>query len=490
MQSSAFSLRDINKGSAPVASPDATVTELLRELNAATGVSLVSDNLEAFAMRALSARAARRSLDLQYYTWGGDFTGRLLAREVLRAADRGVRVRLLLDDLYVIGSDRTVGALAAHPSIEIRLFNAFRWRAWSKLSAALEFVIGGMRLNHRMHNKAWIADDRLVIGGGRNIGDEYFDAASGNNFRDLDLLIVGQAVTEARAEFDSYWTSESVTPIESFATACPVAGDLPRLRQTLENAVTSADAEPYLRRLSASPALATLLAGKPKLLAADGVHIAADQPDKARGGRGEDLSQPILNALAGAKREVLLISPYFVPGKRGLAALTQLARRGIKVGVLTNSLNATDVTAVHSGYARYRKRLLRAGIDLFELKRTGREERGTFGSSGASLHTKAFVVDDGLIFVGSFNLDPRSATLNTEMGAFARHPVLARQLRAEYDRLTAPGRSYAVHLKDDNLLWSDRVGGQPRVLRSEPDASFPRRVMAGVIRFLPIESQL
>lgn len=334
MPLSGVSLHDISNRSAPVASLDATVAELLRELAAATGVSLVSDNLEAFAMRALSARAARQSLDLQYYSWYGDLTGRLLAHELLQAADRGVRVRLLLDDLYVIGSDRTAGALAAHPSIEVRLFNAFRWRALSRLSGALEVVFGGWRLNHRMHNKAWIADDRLVISGGRNIGDEYFDAATGNNFRDLDLLIVGQAVTEAKAEFDCYWNSESVTPIESFATARPAENDLPRLRRTLESAISSADAEPYLRRLRASPALTTLLAGKPRLLAADAVHIVADQPDKARGGHGEDMSQVIVNALAEAKREVLLISAYFVPGERGLAALARLVRRGIKIGWL------------------------------------------------------------------------------------------------------------------------------------------------------------
>ncbi|MBX6374426.1 MAG: phospholipase D family protein, partial [Acetobacteraceae bacterium] len=204
------------------------------------------------------------------------------------------------------------------------------------------------------------------------------------------------------------------------------------------------------------------------------------------------IAPDIADALRAARREVLLISPYFVPGEAGLALLRDLAGRGVRVSVVTNSLAATDVVAVHGGYARYRCRLLRAGIALFELKPSGEaDDISVFGSRGASLHTKAFVVDDGPIFVGSFNLDPRSAALNTEMGAFVSHPTLASELRAEHDRLADPVRSWRVGLEGGRLTWTGMgADGRLRTLRHEPGASLRRRLVAGLVRWLPIESQL
>lgn len=457
-----------------------------------SAVSLVPDNLAAFALRALSARAASRTLDLQYYIWEEDVTGRLLAREVLRAADRGVQVRLLLDDLYVRRSERELTTLAQHPRIEIRLYNPFHFRSWGAVGQAIEFLFAGYRLNHRMHNKAWIVDGNLLIGGGRNIGDEYFDASHQFNFRDLDMVVVGAAVAQACALFDRYWRSSRLRPIKQVATGRTLEGGLDALRRRLGRAIAAAPAAgPYEERLQGLSGLAALLEEGRTLVATDKVRILADPPGKGMMRRHAPGLLPAIHAaLKAARREAILISPYFVPGRRGTRLLMSLTRRGVRVAILTNSLAATDVLAVHGGYARYRRRLLRAGIELHELKRGGQEGKSLFGSGGASLHTKAFCVDGELTFVGSFNLDPRSANLNTEMGTFVDHPDPAACLRAEYARLIAPSQSWKVELRDGRLAWSDRDEGRGEVTYGEPDATLPRRILARVLGWLPIEPEL
>lgn len=455
------------------------------------GVVLVPDNVVAFAVRALSARAATQTLDLQYYMWDEDVTGRLLAREVLQAADRGVRVRLLLDDLYVRGSERELATLSQHPSIEVRLFNPFQVRAWGMLGRSIELLFAGYRLNHRMHNKAWIVDGQIMIGGGRNIGDEYFDASRQFNFRDLDLAVVGRIVSQAVALFDRYWRSRRVRPIGQVATLRPLSGGLNELRRAFDAAAKSASAPAYLERVRAFPNLAGLLEEGRVQVEADKVRIVADSPRKRLGRhRSPGLLNLIRTALHGARTRVFLISPYFVPGRRGARFLTDLTRRGVRVSILTNSLAATDVLAVHGGYARYRRRLLRAGIELYELKRGGQEGKSLFGSGGASLHTKAFGVDDGLTFVGSFNLDPRSANLNTEMGTFVEDAALAGQLYKEYQRLIDPARSWTVSLDGPRLAWRGEVEGRACILHGEPGTTLTRRILARVLGWLPIEPQL
>lgn len=456
-----------------------------------TGVSLVSDNLAAFVMRVLSARAATRTLDLQYYAWEEDVTGRLLAREVLCAADRGVQVRLLLDDLYVRARERELATLSAHPFIDVRLFNPFQLRSWGLLGSIAEFLFAGYRVNHRMHNKAWIVDGALVIGGGRNIGDAYFGASSQFNFRDMDLAVTGAAAAQAVVLFDRYWTNRRVRRIEQVAVSRLRPSGLDELRQMLEDAAASASARDYLKRLPTYPGLAELLEERRILLPADKVHMIADLPGKRLGRRrAPGVLGAVRQVVGNAQRRVLLISPYFVPGRRGTKLLRGLLRRGVKVSVLTNSLAATDVLAVHGGYARYRRRLLQAGIELHELKRGGQEGHSLFGSGGASLHTKALAVDGETAFVGSFNLDPRSANLNTEMGTFVQDAGLAGQLHEEYARLTDPARSWAVGLEGERLAWHGQVGDRMEVLYGEPGAPLGRRILARVLGWLPIEPQL
>jgi putative cardiolipin synthase len=476
---------------------DRGVAAVLEGLGRAVGgAALVPEGLDAFAVRAASARRARRRLDLQYYMWHGDVTGRLLAREVMAAADRGVRVRLLLDDVYALGHERLLVTLDSHPQVQVRLFNGTRWRAFGRLGFLLEMLFGGWHLNRRMHNKAWIADGRLAVTGGRNIGDAYFGAESGEFlFRDLDLVLLGAAAAGTQAVFERYWQSKLARPAGLVSASAAARDGLARLRADLAAAAAEPEATRYLARLAAHPDVLGHLTRDMVAMPRGTVRVVADPPEKARRGLGArrraraagGIAPEIADALRAAKCEALLISPYFVPGEAGLALLLRLRAQGVRVSVVTNSLAATDVVAVHGGYARYRRALLAAGVELFELKPTGEDEDASvFGSRGASLHTKAFVVDDGPAFVGSFNLDPRSAALNTEMGAFVDHPKLAAGLRHEHARLTDPARSWRLGLDGERLTWTtEGTNGRPRVLRQEPDASRMRRLGAWLISWLP-----
>ncbi|MDW2982257.1 MAG: phospholipase D family protein [Rhodanobacter sp.] len=454
-----------------------------------TAATLLPDGLDAFAARAASARLAGRSLDLQYYMWHDDLVGHLLAREVYAAAERGVRVRLLLDDINTKGLDPALLALDAHPNIEVRLYNPFRNRrgAWRLLEMVQRFF----SVNHRMHNKAWIADGRVALVGGRNIGDEYFDAGSNVNFRDLDMLLLGPAVADASAIFDDFWNSSAAVPIEALNPQTPE--NLHKLVAALADESADAAAQVYLDRVAASPSAQRLANHELSPHWSANITVASDPPLKTKSADRRDWLQPRLAAhLGGVHSEVLLISPYFVPGSKGTATLLDLVRRGTRVGVITNSLAANDVPAVHSGYERYRRQLLNGGVSLFEIRRHGPvATHGLFGSSGASLHTKAFVIDGARGFVGSFNLDPRSANLNTEMGVLFDDPALASDLRQEYLRLAAPALSYRLRRgADGSTQWLDRSVQPPQVLEHEPEAGWWLRTITRAISWLPIESQL
>ncbi|CAN5196821.1 phospholipase D family protein [soil metagenome] len=468
---------------------DRELAPLLAAHPGKTGVVLVTDGLDAFATRALAARKAGRSLDLQYYIWHDDMTGRLLAREVHAAAQRGVRVRILLDDLNAEGIDPQLMALDAHPNIELRLYNPFRNRQGP--ARLLEMVHRAFSLNYRMHNKAWIADGRVAIVGGRNIGEAYFSADAQVNFRDLDLLLFGPAVQQASTIFDAYWNSAAAVPMAALSRKSPEM-----LRQMLASADMGAvqpAAKHYLDRVAQTHAVHDYYqrALTPRWSA--GVSVVADPPLKGRDGdhRGW-LVHRLVELLGTAHHKALVVSPYFVPGEGGTAVLEALADRGVETGVITNSLAATDVPAVHGGYARYRGTLLEHGVHLYEIKARGNTgSAGNFGSSGASLHTKAFTVDDARGFVGSFNLDPRSIALNTEMGVLFDDPAIAIDVRNEYLRLAEPDISYWVYrTASGELRWLDRLRTPPVVLRQEPDTTAWRRGLVRVLSWLPIESQL
>ena len=461
------------------------------------GIHALRNPVAAFTARIGIAMAAERSLDVQYYIWHQDTTGYLLFEALWQAAERGVRVRLLLDDMTTKGLDSIIAALDSHPNIEIRIYNPFAHRN----SRVLDYVGDFSRVNRRMHNKSMTADNQVSIVGGRNIGNEYFAADQGVAFADLDVLAVGSVPREVSAEFDLYWASESAYPaarLVKAADAASIAAMLEKFKATR----ASAEARQYLEAIKTSDFLSQLHAGElPLEWCLAKVHY--DDPAKSLHPpeRTEFHMGPRLrHAMGQPVRSVDIVSPYFVPGKEGAAALGAYARNGVKVRILTNSLAATDVGAVHAGYAKYRETLLAAGIKLYELKPTAGQlaarktkaaedgKEPSLGSSSASLHAKTFALDGERIFVGSFNLDPRSIALNTEMGVLLESPALAQELQNSfYDNI--PQNAYEVVLKSPGggLEWIEhRPDGDVRHSK-EPETSWFRRLGVGLQSLLPIE---
>ena len=341
---------------------DRLIAPKLQAHTGQSGLMLVTRNLQAFAVRAIAARIAERSLDLQYYYWKDDLTGGLLARELIAAADRGVRVRLLLDDINTKGDDSTYLALDSHPNIEIRLFNPSRNRA-NVLRRGIEMALRAFSVTRRMHNKAWIADGRMAMVGGRNIGDAYFDAAETANFRDMDLLLLGPLVQQTETVFDEYWNSVAVLPIRSLSGSRK--GDLQGTKSNLEALLSSGDAQPYLQRLREEKGTEAVLSGEHLIHWTTDARIISDPAEKANGSARESwLANAIFPMIASATSELHIISPYFIPGDQGVATLRNLVDQGAAVSILTNSLAATDVAAVHGAYAHYREPLLAGGVSL------------------------------------------------------------------------------------------------------------------------------
>ena len=443
---------------------------------------------DAFAARALLAQRAERSLDLQYYIWRDDLTGMLLLDALREAAARGVRVRLLLDDNNTAGLDPVLAALDRDPNIEIRLFNPFASRDWRSLGYLTDF----RRLNRRMHNKSFTADNQVTIVGGRNIGDEYFDAAGDLLFVDVDVMAIGPVVQAVSHDFDRYWNSASAYPVASLVPAgeAQAPGTLARRVADLRKAPA---AQGYIDALRTLPFVEQLVQRRLPLEWAP-ARLVSDDPAKVLGnGQPEARVAVKLRDLLGQpQRQVDLVSPYFVPGKDTTRMLGDLARRGVKVRILTNSLEATDVAAVHAGYAKWRRELLEAGVQLFELRRVAandapRERLGPLGSSGSSLHAKTFGVDGGRVFVGSFNLDPRSIELNTEMGFVIDSAALAGELDARLSQ-AMPGSAYEVKLEPGGkLVWLERTGQGVRRHETEPGTSAWKRASVRVLSWLPID---
>lgn len=469
---------------------DKGIAKRVAQQEGRSGLAVLSGNLDAFATRALAARAAGRSLDLMYYYWKDDLTGRLLADEIIKAADRGVRVRLLLDDINARGKDRIYLSLDSHPNIHVRLFNPSRARRGG-LRRGLEMVLRAFSITRRMHNKAWVADGRLAIVGGRNIGDEYFDAAELSNFRDIDMLLAGPVVREVENVFDAFWNSEVTMPIRSLVRARKPRLD--RLRANLAKTVNGDRARPYLAQAMERVSLMIMFNTLLPVNWSNHVRIVADPPEKALNRKSENwIMGTLLPVLASGDSSVCITSPYFVPGSEGVTLLTAMAQAGVDVAILTNSLAATDVAAVHGGYAPYRKALLAGGVRLHELQPfRRRHQMSLFGSKGASLHTKAFTVDEHTGFVGSFNFDPRSASLNTEMGVLFVEDGIVETLRGVFEEETDPAMSYRVFLGEDGgLRWAERDDGELVIHEREPESRLSRRAVAAIIAWLPIESQL
>ncbi|HXE54391.1 MAG TPA: phospholipase D family protein [Tepidisphaeraceae bacterium] len=466
---------------------DRSVAPLVQAHPGLSGILALPDGRDAFAARVLMSDAAERTLDARYYIWHDDLSGGLLFAALRRAADRGVRVRLLLDDNNTVGLDSLLAALNAHPNIEVRLFNPFRFRRWRILGYLTDFA----RLNRRMHNKSFTVDNQATIVGGRNVGDEYFDAGQGVSFADLDVLAVGPVVAEVAGDFERYWTSRSSCPAERVLPPVDEAS-VADLEAAASRAERAPGARAYMQALASSAFVQTLLAGQLPLEWA-AAHMVSDDPTKVLGRLPDDaLMWSRLKRILGVPtQELELVSPYFVPGWAGEKFLDTLARRGVTTTVLTNSLEATDVPAVHAGYARWRKPLLMAGVRLFEMKREFSSPpvraHGRSGSSNSSLHAKTFSVDRARVFIGSFNFDPRSARLNTEMGLVIESPALAQAMADSLARHLR-SRAYEVRLrKSGRLQWLEQRDGHEVIHTEEPGTGVWRRAFVRVLSVLPIE---
>lgn len=472
------------------------------EIEAAKGRSgfrLLAIGMEAFLMRVALADAAQRSLDLQYYIYREDDTGAYLTQALLKAADRGVRVRLLVDDLNLVRHEDDVTALDAHPRIEVRIFNPFTAHPEGRWGRLLGFISDPSRLNRRMHNKSFIADNLCSIVGGRNIGDEYFDASRDFGFGDLDVLAVGPVTQAISRSFDQYWNSEFAYPLSALGKRTMARLWMERLRRRLGRNFARMRRSDYATRVLRTD-LANQLTERRLPLEWAGARVLADPPVKIAepAGRAGEVPYDHLRALAEeAQSEVILVSPYFVPGREGMEVVRRLRERNVRVRILTNSLASTDVAAVHAGYARYRAALLELGVELYELKPivpTGRKlrRRIVFGSARASLHAKAFVFDRARVVVGSMNLDPRSVYLNTELGLLIESPRLAADIAESFDELIEPDYSYALERDADSgaLRWRSSEAGEPVSLDRDPQVSIWRRIAVNLLGWLPIEQQL
>lgn len=465
---------------------DACVTPLTGARPGETGVMVLAENRDAFAARYLSARAAGRSIDMMYYLWRGDLTGGLLVGEVLAAADRGARIRLLLDDINTRGLDPEYLALNGHPMIEVRLFNPAKNRRAS-LRRGAEMLLRLFSVTRRMHNKAWIVDGRIAIIGGRNIGDTYFDAAEDFNSADMDAVLMGPAVAEASAIFDTYWNSPLTLPIRSLLNDRPAT--LRNVRGRMTALVSGPLAGAYLAHIRRHPDLGAFLADAGPVHWTASARLVSDPPGKTqRLDRPEWLIHTLGVAIGAAARELRVTTAYFVPGDEGIEGLSLLAGRGVRVSILTNSLASTNQVSVHGGYSAARVALLRAGVRLFEARPRDPDRARTSlrGTDRASLHTKNFTIDGEIGFIGSFNFDLRSAYLNTEMGLLFEDAAITAELDRAFERGTRPEKSYEVYLEGSALRWHDGT----RALTREPRASRSRRIVAAIVRHLPIKSQL
>jgi len=430
-----------------------------------SGFYLLASGIDAFVARILLIDAAERTLDLQYYIFHGGITGKLVVDRMLAAADRGVRIRLLVDDWNITGKDFVLAMIGAHPNIEVRIFNPIAGSRSSSLSRPLHYLFGAGRIKNRMHNKAFVVDNTVAIVGGRNIGDEYFQAHQDVNFEDMDIMAMGPIAKEVSTGFDEYWNHDLAIPIRAFVSQSPSAEDVQRVRLILDQQREAMKATEYGRKLRESDLLKRLGAGRLPVVWAKG-EVLYDRPERVNASGlpnpSNSMGPRLREIIEESQSETLLISPYFVPREGGVKLFARLRDRGVTVKILTNSLASNDVPIAHGGYARYRKDLLRLGVDLFELRpvpgqREAKEPTHWGGSSGAALHAKTFILDRKVLFVGTLNLDPRSVWFDTQNGIAVRSETLAGQAARLFEETTSMHRAFRVTLRTS----STEVSGSP-----------------------------
>ena len=453
-----------------------------------SGFSIIRKGRYAFTDRIAMTRLAEKTLDVQYYIWEPDDTGRILAEHLLQAADRGVRVRLLVDDMNIAGRDAAAASLDVHPNIEIRIFNPFANRD----SAMFDFLVDFGRVNHRMHNKIMVMDNTLVIVGGRNIGDHYFGVNTEANFRDLDIAAAGPVVRDVSKVFDRFWNSDWAVPVAALADRQYTQADLQQTTTWMREQIAKGN-YPYSIDEDIATLTGQLATIRKNLVWAPG-RIVWDDPSSimAEGEERSVMAEALYKKLDKLQHELTIESAYFVVGKRGVNAITKLCDRGVKVRVLTNSLASNDVIAAHAGHAEFRDDLLATCAKIYEIRPdAGVIHKQWEGKSRAGLHTKALVFDRESVFIGSFNLDPRSANINTEAGLYVEGPELAEQVLAYMDEGVKPENSYQVKMDaDGDLYWETVIDGNTVRYDEEPESTFGQRFQSKLIELLPVESQL
>ena len=467
------------------------LADLAAEHPGESGVAIIRLGRTAFTARVVLADLAEKTLDVQYFLWEPDATGRILGDHLIRAADRGVRVRVLIDDVNLKDRDAGIAALSAHPNIEIRLFNPFAHRG----SHLFGFLVDFDRVNHRMHNKLMVMDNALAIVGGRNMSDPYFEVDPRANFRDLDIAAGGPVVRDLSNIFDRFWNGEWSVPIAALVDRPYGEDDLrAHVHRARELIAKGSYPHPLDQDVAALKAeLSTLIRGFIWAPA----HALYDDPASINE-EGNEQSRRLMYKLLFQRferlqSELLIESAYFIPLDRGVAKLKELGDRGVRVRVLTNSLASNDVIAAFAGYSKRREALIRGGIELYELRpEPGPVRKRLFGFGGkAGLHTKAIVFDRKDVFIGSFNLDARSSAINTEAGLYVESPALAAQVIDFMNEGVDPDVSFRVRLNEDKkLYWVAEDEGTPLRYDQDPLATFLQRFTAGFIRLLPVDTQL
>ena len=456
-----------------------------------TGIRLLDSGHDAFVARAILAQKADKTLDVQYYLYHQDLSGKILLAQLLDAADRGVRVRLLVDDMDLATSDIAGAIIDHHPNIEVRVWNPFIRGS----NRTAQFITRFGSVTRRMHNKTFTADNQVAIVGGRNIGNEYFGADPDVSFRDLDAILIGDVVEQVSGSFDQYWNHKLAYPITTLHPEKLNRQTIQDNRLEFDAYIKSQEKSVYADILINSELAAKLQSDEIDYQWSD-AEIFADSPDKTEADRDRTdlhLITKLAPILLSAKKELLIVSPYFVPGKEGTKTLINLVDQGVAIKILTNSLASNDVEVVHAGYSRYRKDLLKGGVQLYEmnsvLKDINNSSKVTLGLSKSSLHAKYFVIDRDKSFIGSLNLDPRSVKENTEIGVMIYNQKVSNDI-AEYFDTHIMNIAYKLQLQDGSITWAQKTDSGIVVSKTEPNTSFWQRLKVSFMSYLPGESQL
>jgi putative cardiolipin synthase len=472
-----------------------------------SGFRIIPAGVDGFLLRMQMINAAERTLDLQYFIFRGDETGKLLTDAVLHAADRGVRVRVLIDDGETIPGDEQIAALEANRHIDIRIYNPFAYRGHVTLLRATEFLFNASRLDYRMHNKLLVADNGAALIGGRNVGDQYFQIDPNSQLADDDVFAAGPIAVTLSATFDEYWNSDLAIPVQALSGAKVSHEGLAEHRQELdgERRDLKADGVDFVKRISEGEPFNGLMSGRLPLVWAH-AQVVCDSPDKKKVENGEMVGllmhRPVADAAGATQSELLMVTPFLIPGKEGMQLFERLRQRGVKVRILTNSLESSNELPAQSGYMRYREPLLKQGIELYEV----RSQLGNVHGSGEtaaiarfgnySLHAKLFVFDRTRLFIGSMNFDQRSMHLNTEIGLIIDSPELAQQVAARFEAMVQPVNSYQLLLRPNeaggtpHLVWHTQVGTETIEYHTEPARSEWQRAKIHLLSLLPWENEL